>query len=170
VASSSQSDAEFLRTAESVVLDGANGVSAEPRQHFPHAWSGGAITGLALVLTLLMLRLRARVWMIAVGLLCAAVPGGVIALAVRADAPLKRPALASEVRGALVELQARAPWRGGHVRLMREDDDVLFPLGRYAIPTRPEANPPSIDLELRGGSLKAQCRWEGRHLVCGGDP
>jgi hypothetical protein len=55
--------------------------------------------------------------------------------------------------------------------VVREDDDVLFPVGRYVLPSRPPVDA-GVLLELRGPSLVTACRTdEGNgHRVCGSGP
>ncbi len=157
-----------LQTAEQIVLDGANGVTSAPRQHFPDAGLSAGIAAVALVIALLTLRRRRGTALILGALLVAAVPGAVHVLVMRADAPLKRGGLTTTVTGTLTELQARAPWPGAGVQVVREDDDVLFPLTRYAVPTR--ASSAGVMLEVRGSALAAQCREEAGRQICGAGP
>ncbi len=143
------------------MLDGANGVSGAPRQHFPDAAVAGGVAGLAFVLTVLLLRKRTS-WIFAVMLL-GAVPGAWLVLGARADAPLQRAALAVAVEGTISQIETAAPWPG--TKVVREDDDVLFPLTRYAVPTRGDTS--GVELEVRGSSLSAQCREEAGRKICG---
>ncbi len=165
-------DSLSLSTPESVVLDGANGVLAEPRQHFPHAPLFSVIAVVALVGAFLWLRPGARRLGLFAALLLAAVPGSVVVVALRADAPLRRDALAEQLDDTLDEVQAHAPWPGPPVAVVKEEDDVLFPLGRYALPARPSGVTPAVELELLGHRLDVTCRRgvPARHVVCGGAP
>ncbi len=155
-----------LAKPEAVVLDGANGVSGAPRKGFPDAALSSALAIGALVAALLLLR-RARP-AVAVALLLAAVPGAICVLALRADAPLRRPALARSVEQAVDRVRAAAPWPGATVDVVAEDDDVVFPIGRYAVPARPPAPAGAVQLELRGDGLDVTCAADAGHTVCTG--
>ena len=122
----------------------------------------------ALVGALLWQRLRARRSVLAVLLLAAAVPGAIGVLVWRGDAPARRDELAEEVQEAVEEIETRAPWPGP-VAVVRETDDVRFPLGRYALPTRSTPATPSVELELVGGKLATDCAPDPatQHIVCG---
>ena len=148
------------------MIDGANGVTTDPRAHFPQA---GMWLALAVIVVVLV-RVVKRPAIIAVALAVAAVPGFVHVLALRADAPLQRPALTSAIATTLGDLQQRTPWPGRQVKVVKEEDDVLFPLGRYALPSRPEVNGPAIELELGAGPLGAACRQQEARVTCGVTP
>lgn len=152
-----------LTTPESILLDGGNGVSAASRAHFPDA---ALYFGLALVVLVVARALPRRPW-VALGLLVlGAVPGLVHVLAFRADAPLARPAFAGLIRQRVDELKARAPWPG-QVQVVREEDDVFFPLGRYALPSRPVVDG-GVLLELGSGPLDGPpCRERAGRISCG---
>lgn len=161
-------DSLALATPESIVLDGANGVLAEPRQHFPHGLAFTVVALLVLVGAWAWLRPGARRAGLAVLLLVAAAPGLVGVLVLRADAPLRRGELARTVATAVATLETNAPWPGP-VAVVREEDDVRFPLGRYAVPSRPAPASPTVELELVGTKLATDCHLDAatRHLVCG---
>lgn len=161
-------DSLTLSTPEAIVLDGANGVLAEPRQHFPHATLFSVVALGALAGALLWQRRGARRSALAALLLAAAVPGAVGVLVLRGDAPARRDELADEVEAAVEEIEARAPWPGP-VAVVRETDDVRFPLGRYALPTRARPATPAVELELVGSKLDTDCEPNPatRHVVCG---
>ena len=154
-----------LATSESILLDGANGVSSAPRAHFPEAaWC------LALaVVTVVVVRVvkRPAVALVLLGL--GAIPGLVHVLALRADAPIHRGVMTSAIRTTLDDLQTRVPWPQSQVKVVHEEDDVLFPLGRYALPSRPEPDG-GLELELRAGPLGQPCRRENQRVICGGGP
>ncbi len=155
-----------LATPEAVLLDGANGVTNAPRQHFPDATLMLAIAATAAVAT----RWRRKPALVAALLLGASIPGFVHVLALRGDAPLERPRAAAVIRTTLSELQARAPWPRTPVRVVHEEDDVLFPLGRYAVPGRLEPLGPAVELELGLGPLGTTCVEQPPRVVCGGRP
>lgn len=160
-----------LARAEAVLLDGANSVGGH---HRPSPESGTASSLFAVVAAVVVLwwwRRRRPAWLLPVLMLAAAVPGALGVLVLRADAPLARPATARVLLDALDTLERQAPWPGTPVRVEWEDDDVLFPLGRYAWPSRAAAAQP-FRLELRGTTLRATCRplTTGDGAVCGGAP
>ena len=159
-------DRTSLTTAEAVVLDGANGVTGAPRAHFPWAvWS--VPLALALVVLSRLALTRGKRWWLPALLCVAALPGLWEVLLVRADAPMKRFDMAEVVRNTLAEMQRLAPWPDAGPG--REDDDVLFPLARYAIPGR-KAPSPAVILDTRGGKLGQGCQVDGTHVVCGAGP
>lgn len=164
-------DSFALARAEAILLDGANSVSGQPRAQFPAAVVSSAIALAALVLVLAWLRGRRPGWVLAGVAVAAALPGAWCVLALRGDAPLTRPAMAAKVETALATLEAVAPWPGTPVAIVHEDDDVLFPLGRYAWPARPAVTS-AVRVELRGGSLDVQCAPDAVRgaVVCGGAP
>lgn len=155
--------ASSLVTSESILIDGANGVTSAPRAQFPEAaiWLFVAVVVAAIVR--LVKRPQVVVWFLVLG----GVPGFVHVLALRADAPLRRAAMAESVSATLGELQRLVPWPATRVSVVREDDDVLFPLGRYALPSR-GAGP--VELELRTGPLGSVCRAESQRVICGAGP
>lgn len=155
-----------LSTTEAVLLDGANGVTNAPRQHFPHGmWFVVAALVIAVVV-----RVVKRPAVVAVLLGLAAVPGFVHVLALRADAPLRRGGSVEPIARTLSELHAAAPWPATPVKVTREDDE-LFPLGRYAFPNRVEVVGTPLEVELRGGPIGAQpCRQEHVRITCGSAP
>lgn len=162
-------DSFALARAEAILLDGANSVSGQPRAEFP-AWGLSSVLAVAaLVLTLAWLRGRRPGWLPALVLL-AAVPGVVCVLALRGDAPLRRPGTTAALTATLSALQREAPWPGTPVAIVHEDDDVLFPLGRYAWPSRPALERPAVRLELRGGALNVACVRDAASVVCGAPP
>ncbi len=168
VTSSPTGERKTLDTAESIVIDGANGVTPAPRLGFPDA---GVCLGLAVLVAVATLALRRRPfakWVLPALLLLAAVPGMVHVVGLRADAPLERPVLAAKIEHTLDALQHAAPWpRPVHVA--REEDDVLYPFVRYAVPSRSESAPGVIELEVAGEHVPAECRVEapsGR-VFCG---
>lgn len=162
------SDFAVLDSIESIIIDGANGVTGAPRQHFAHAAEALAVMGVVLVATLLFQRRAVARWLLPVLLVIAALPGVFEVLIERADAPLRRPHLASTIQTTLGELDRHARWPGP-VRVTREDD-LLFPLGRYVVPTRPTFGTPALDLELRGDRVEVTCRTEAARIVCGAAP
>ncbi|MBL8918040.1 MAG: hypothetical protein JNJ54_04195 [Myxococcaceae bacterium] len=161
-----------LTTPEAIVLDGANSVTGAPRKQFPEAGAGPGLSLVALVVTVALLRTRrARVVLPAL-LLLAAVPGAFEVLVRRADAPGRRASLATLVRVGLSDLEQVASWPSAPVKVVRDDDDVLFPLARYAWPSRPDGVDGGVEVELRGNVLTTACRGDalaGR-TVCGVGP
>lgn len=158
-----------LSTAESIVLDGANGVTRAPHEHFPSAGLSGGLFLIAALVTAVLLRRGPR-WPLGALLALAAVPGLIHVLVLRADAPASRGAMADTISRTLGELRARAPWPQSRVVIAREDDDVLFPLTRYAVPGRLAPTGPAIELETRGSLLGQPCRTEGARVICGAGP
>jgi hypothetical protein len=163
-------DTFALARAESILLDGANSVSGQPRQGFPGASLSSGVAVVMLVAALVLLRRRRPRWLLAVLLLAAAVPGAVCVLTLRGDAPHRRGALAATLTTTLARVEQAAPWPGPPVQVVHEDDDVLFPLGRYALPARPPPSTPATQLELRGGVLDVACATAGERVVCGAAP
>ena len=118
-----------LSTTESIVIDGATGVTSAPRAHFPEAaW----FLALAVIVAVVV-RLVRRPVVTAAVLVVAAIPGFVHVLALRGDALLRRPAMADSIRTTLTDLQRRAPWPA--VTVVREDAGRLT----NALPTRTPA-------------------------------
>jgi hypothetical protein len=164
----SSDDAFPLGTAEGVLLDGPNGVTGAPRQHFPDAVSSGAAAVVALVVALVVLRRGGGRRALALLLALVTLPGLFVVLVRRADAPLRRPALASQVQSTLAELLPVAGWPDHPATVTREDDDVLHPLLRYALPSRAAGG--ATKLEVRGSKLTAGCVRDGDTVVCGVGP
>lgn len=155
-----------LATPEAVLIDGANGVTSAPRQHFPDA-----TVMLAIALTAAVaVRWIKKPALVAALLLGASVPGFVHVLALRGDAPMKRGAAARAITTTLSELQTRLPWPQTSVKVVHEEDDVLFPLGRYALPSRKDPSGTPLELELGAGPLGSTCREAHVRLICGGRP
>jgi hypothetical protein len=154
----SPGDDSALTTPESVVLDGANGVSLEPRQHFPQGPLSLAFGALTLVVVLLVFRLKRSRGAVAGLLLGTALPGLWLVVATRADAPLRRVAMTAPLRSSLAEVMSKVPWPRTPVTVLAEEDDVLFPLVRYALPTRPRLDAGALELEVRGHSLPLRCQ------------
>lgn len=155
-----------LTTSESILLDGANGVSSAPRAHFPQATAWLVVA----VVVLVVVRVVKRPGVAVVLLLLGAIPGLVHVLALRADAPLHRSAMTDSIAVTLTDLQTRVPWPQSQVSVVHEEDDVLFPLGRYALPSRPAPAGAALELELRGGPLGKPCRQENLRVICGAGP
>lgn len=155
-----------LATPEAVLLDGANGVTNAPREHFPDAT---VMLGIAVAVAVSARWIRKPAFVAAL-LLGASVPGFVHVLALRGDAPLNRGASTSAITTSLADLQRRLPWPQTSVKVVHEEDDVLFPLGRYALPSRPEPAGTPLELELGVGPLGSTCREAHVRLVCGGRP
>jgi hypothetical protein len=156
-----------LDTPESIVLDGANGVTRAPREHFPDASLSLGLAMAALVAGAVLAR-RGPKWVVAAVLVIAALPGLAQVLMSRADAPAQRAELGRLVTQSLTEVQQHSPWPG--VRFVREDDDVMFPIGRYAVPGRIVPADGGVELETRGSLLGQPCREEGSRVVCGAGP
>lgn len=155
-----------LATSESIVLDGANGVTPAPRHHFPQAtvW---LVLGL-LVAAAVKGLLRGKASVIALLSLGFALPGLLHVCLLRADAPFRRAAMGDAIEATLADMQAKAPWPRHSVKVVSEADDVLFPLARYAIPSRPPADEGAIELKILGGPLGQLCREEAPSTVtCG---
>jgi len=158
-----------LSTNESIVIDGANSVGGAPRQHFPDATLSLVLGAVVLVASLAVLRTtRFRPALLA-ALLVASIPGGLAVFVLRADAPVQRRALTDAVTTSLADVQRVAPWPEHQARVVLDDGDVLFPLGRYAWPNRPDAG---LEVELRGNVLRTNCARDGAsgHVVCGARP
>ena len=147
-----------LATGPSILIDGANGVTSAPRAHFPH---GGVWLGLA-VLVALIVRVVKRPLVLFALLFLGALPGFAHLLLLRADAPLKRGGVAGSIKSTLDDVQHQVPWPQSQVSVVREDD-TLFPLGRYALPSRTTG---PLELELRDG--EGACRREEQRVICGG--
>jgi hypothetical protein len=153
---------DSLSTTEALVIHGANGVTRAAREGFPDAgWQGGV--GLAaLVLGLIVLRARGAWRRPAVTL--ALVAGGFAGLIqvalVRADAPVSRWMTVVPIRQSLETLAHLAPWPSP-VAFIREEDDVTFPLTRYAVPTR-RPGPAAVTLDVRGSALPITCTPSGQ--------
>ena len=140
------------------MIDGANGVTSAPRAHFPQ---GGWWLGLA-ILVALIVRVVKRPLILLGMLVVGSIPGFVHLLVLRADAPLKRGEMAGAIKTTLEDLQQHAPWPQSQVSVVREDD-TMFPLGRYALPSRGAG---SLEVELRDGV--GVCRVETQRVICGG--
>jgi hypothetical protein len=153
-----------LGSPEAIVIDGANGVTQAPRQHFPHANREFAIA-LGALLVALALRKYAMRWVPLV-LVAAAIPGFLHVFVWRGDAPGKRSELSREVNETMVEFSRVAPWPSARVNVVYEEDDVLFPLLRYARPTR-EKFDGGIPLEVIGTNLQMTCTEKPDRIVCG---
>ena len=154
-----------LITTESILIDGANGVTAASRAHFPE---GGVFLVVAVVVAVLA-RVVKRAAVVVAVLLIGALPGLVQVLALRADAPFKRGAMTDSIGVTLSDLQRRAPWPSSQAQVIHEEDDVLFPLGRYALPSRPVVDG-GIAVELLAGPVGQPCRLEGPLVTCGARP
>jgi hypothetical protein len=165
-------DSFAFARAEAILLDGANSVSGQPRAQFPARVGSSTLAVVVLVLALAWLRRRRPAWLLPALALLAAVPGAVCVSALRGDAPLRRSDTAAALVATLSTLQREAPWPGTPVAIDHEDDDVLFPLGRYAWPSRPPVERPAVRLELRGGALNVACVRDASHaqVVCGASP
>ncbi len=159
-------DGATLATPEAIVIDGANGVTNAPRAHFPNA---GWELVVAVAATVVAIAFRKHRRVLPALLVVAALPGFLHVFWRRADAPLNRGALASQVRSTMREFAKFAPWPRDAVRVVHEDDDVLFPLLRYARPTRPSSDG-GVTLEVRGASLRVKCSVVARHIVCRSGP
>lgn len=157
-------DEKRLSTAESVVLDGANAVTHAPRMHFPQ---GGPFVAFAVIVVVVARALftRGPKWALPVLLGIAALPGLYEVLVARPDAPMHRAEMTAEIASTLGAMQRLAPWPGSVAG--EEDDDVLFPLSRYAIPGRKPLGVPGPILETHGSKLDVPCTVDGRHVRCG---
>ncbi len=164
-------DAFALSRTEAILLDGANSVSGEPRAKFPSSALSSLAAGVALVVVFAWLRGRRPRWLLAALCLLAAAPGAWCVLSLRGDAPLARPQAAARLTQTLETLERVAPWPTTPVRIAHEDDDVLFPLGRYAWPSRPQPSGDAARLELRGDALEANCAPSAARsaIVCGAE-
>jgi hypothetical protein len=158
-----------LSTNESIVIDGANSVGGAPRLHFPHATPALVLCTCILIASLVVLRMKRFRLAVLAGLVLAAIPGGFAVLALRADAPALRGELADHVTTSLSDLRRVAPWPQHQARVVFDDGDVLFPLGRYAWPNRPDGG---VEVELRGSALQSRCARDEHsgHVVCGARP
>ncbi|MDP3505301.1 MAG: hypothetical protein Q8S33_33490 [Myxococcales bacterium] len=158
-----------LSTHESIVIDGANSVGGAPRQHFPDAALSLALGAVVFLASLIVLRTKRFRPALLAALLFASVPGGIAVFALRADAPVQRRGLAEAVTSSLADVQRVAPWPQQPAQVVLDDGDVLFPLGRYAWPNRPDAG---VEVELRGSVLRSNCARDeaSGHVVCGARP
>jgi hypothetical protein len=157
-----------LDTTESLVIHGANGVSQPPRPSWP--WlSLGAVLLLAVVLRRTARKpsqhRTAMCAALAMVLAGASMPGLWQVFVARADAPLKRTGAAAVIVQTLSELKQIAPWPAA-VAVSHEDDDVMFPLTRYAVPTRQFQKQPVLTLETYGTTLRQRCTLESVRAVC----
>ena len=165
-------DARFpLSTPEAIVLDGANSVSGAPRAHFPEAALSLSLAGLALLVTVVAVRTKRAALVVPVMLGLAALPGLYAVAVQRADAPTKRAALTALVKVGVNDLKNQAAWPQASMQVVRDDDDVLFPLARYAWPSRPTVDG-GVAIELRGSALMTACHRDvtSNHVVCGIGP
>lgn len=152
-----------LATSESILIDGANGVTSAPRAHCPHA---GVWLAVAIVVAVVV-RLARRPVVAVTLLVLGSLPGLVHVLALRADSPIRRGAMSDSIKVTLGDLQTRVPWPQSQVTVVREEDDVLFPLGRYALPSRTGG---PLELVIGAGPLGQACRQEGLRVTCGAPP
>lgn len=162
-------DARFpLSTPEAIVLDGANSVSGAPRAHFPEAALSWSVAGLALLVTVVAVRTKRAALVVPVLLGLAGLPGLYTLAVRRADAPMNRAALTALVKVGVNDLKAQATWPQTSLQVARDDDDVLFPLARYAWPSRPAVDA-GVTVELRGSVLMTACHHDAttNHVVCG---
>jgi hypothetical protein len=130
------------------------------------------VAALALGVALGWWRTRLRRPLLGGLLLLGALPGLALVMAQRGDAPPSRGAMAQQVEAAIAAVQLEVGWPRTFAQVVREDDDVLFPVGRYALPSRPPLADAGSLLELRGPSLEAGCRTDEAtgHRVCGSGP
>lgn len=156
-----------LVSPEAIVIDGANGVTQAPRQHFPDAMVEGGVAVFAVLVALVLRRFAARA--VPLVLVALAVPGFLHVFVWRGDAPGKRGELSREVSETMVEFARVAPWPAARVNVVYEEDDVLFPLLRYARPTR-EAADGGVALEVIGTNLQMTCVEKPGRIVCGDTP
>lgn len=157
-----------LASNESIIIDGANSVSGAPGHQFPHAQLSLGAALLALVFTVLVLRRGRLTRFLAACLALATLPGLACVLVLRADAPTRRPALARAVTSTLDVLGPYTGWPANPSTVSREDDGVLFPLLRYALPSRPAGG--VEQLEVRGGSLDLRCARTAATAFCESPP
>lgn len=165
-------DARFpLSTPEAIMLDGANSVTGAPRAHFPEAAWSLSVAGLALLVTVVAVRTRRAALVVPVVLGLAAIPGVYALMVQRADAPMNRAGLTALVQVGVQDLKAQAAWPQAPMQVVRDDDDVLFPLARYAWPSRPAVDG-GVAFELRGSTLITACHHDAvtDHVVCGVGP
>lgn len=150
------------------MLDGANSVSGAPRAHFPEAALSLSVAGLALLVTVVAVRTKRAALVVPALLGLAALPGLFALVVRRADAPMNRAALTALVKVGVNDLKAQAAWPQASLQVVRDDDDVLFPLARYAWPSRGAVDG-GVELELRGSALITACHHEAAsgHVVCG---
>lgn len=159
---------EGLSTTEALVIDGANGVTRAPRLGFPDAGWQLAL-GVVVLLAALVVgrtRLGSRRAVLAAVLLAGAGLGLVHVAVLRADAPLARWQAASPIVDSMESLARVTPWPAP-IAFSREDDDVTFPLTRYAAPTR-AAGTPAVTLDVRGTTFPVTCLAAGTSVTCEG--
>lgn len=158
-----------LSTNESIVIDGANSVGGAPRQHFPDATLALALGAFVFVASLVVLRTKRYRPALLAALLVSSIPGGLAVFVFRADAPVQRRTLTDAVTSSLADVQRVAPWPEQTAQVVHDDGDVLFPIGRYTWPNRPDAG---VEVELRGSVLRSNCARDeaSGHVVCGARP
>lgn len=158
---------QTLATTEALVIDGTNGVTRASREGFPEAPLSLGLAGAALVLTVFVVR-RAPKWLPLILFAPAAFGLGHVFVA-RGDAPAHRRQIAAPIAKSLEALQTAAPWPIVPISIVREDDDVTFPLSRYAVPTRPPVDG-GVQLSVQGASLPLGCQPSGAVVGCAPEP
>jgi hypothetical protein len=160
--------AQTLTTTEALVIDGPNGVTRASREQFPDAGLSAAVAVTGVLLGAVLVR-RAPRWLP----LLAALPATLGLWEVwvhRLDAPAHRAVPAEVLADSVATLRSAAPWPLVPVEVVKEGDDVTFPLSRYAVPER-SAKGALLRLEVDGRTLPLSCRDEpGGRVVCGGPP
>jgi hypothetical protein len=124
-----------------------------------------ALSVVALVVAIVLSRRAKAKALLAVVLGVAALPGLWCVLVQRADAPLRRGELAASVTTTLGVLTPYTGWPTAPASVTYEEDDVLFPLLRYAMPSRPAGG--AAKLSVRGSSLDARCVQVAHGVDCG---
>ncbi len=79
--------------------------------------------------------------------------------------------MATIIEAQVDDFKTQLPWPTSPVFFVREEDDVLFPLGRYAWPSRPKPQGnPVQEVELGWGPFGQRCRQREGRTFCGAGP
>jgi hypothetical protein len=158
---------QTLSTTESIVIDGANGITHATREGFPDAPVSLGVFVLGVLAAAALLR-RAPKWVpLVLGL--AALPGLFHVVWARADAPPHRAATAGTVDASLSAITGIVKWPTEKILVTREDDGVTFPLSRYAVPSRPPVSD-ALQLEVKDTTLPLWCSKTAAVVSCGAPP
>lgn len=154
---------QTLATTEQLVIDGTNGVTRASREGFPESSLSFGIAAVALIAAIVLVR-RAPKWLPLVVFAPAAL-GLFHVFLERGDAPMHRGAAAAPITATIEALEKNAPWPIFPVTVVREEDDVTFPLSRYAVPVRAPVDG-GVHLGVIGTSLPLECRPTGYVVIC----
>lgn len=154
---------QTLATTEALVIDGANGVTRASREGFPEATLSLGLFGAALIIAIVLVR-RAPKWLPVI-LFAPAALGLFHVFVARGDAPASRGATAAPIKSSIEAIQAAAPWPIVPITVVRDEDDVTFPLSRYAVPVRPPSTI-GVQLGVMGSALPLRCSVTGAVASC----